>query len=141
MKQLIALAGRPNVGKTATINKAYKLLLAKYPDAKEIERKGRVEIQVVISINKKRIGIASKGDRRKDIEAALDIFAKHKCEIILCAARTSGDPWDAILEFGANHKYEINCLPKIAESIELQERSNNKCARLIIEKIEALFKV
>lgn len=139
VKQLIALAGRPNVGKSTTINKVYELLLANYPNAKVLEKKGRVEVLAAVTINKKRIGIASKGDRRIDIEIARDFFARYKCEIILCATRTSGGSLDSILELGAKHKYDINCIPKIAEQILTEEKSNKKCAKLIVSKIVSLL--
>lgn len=139
MKQLITLVGKPNVGKSKTINKVYELLLAKYHDAKKDEHKTRVEIRAIITINKKRIGIASKGDRRQDVESALNHFAECKCQIILCAARTGGGSWDAVLEFGGERKYDINCIPKFAKTNLTEEESNSKCARLIAKKIESLL--
>ena len=104
----------------------------------------RVEVFVIITINGKRIGIASKGDRDIHVNLALNKFDQQKCQIILCAARTQGsDSWNAAEKFAAKHNYSIkdNYIEKVAEPIKAQQDSSNKkCAADIVNKIEGYLR-
>lgn len=142
MKQLIALTGRSNVGKTWTIKAVYNLLLDNHPELRVIVPTSDhpTEVRVVVSINGKTIGIESRGDTRKAVEHAQSIFAEHNCQIILCAARTKGGSWIAVKDFGGTHNYVIKRIKKgIERDVTQQIISNKSYTDRIIKDIEYLI--
>lgn len=138
-KQLIALFGVGDAGKTTTIRKVRDLLLAKYIDAKEETLNGRLRVEIfsIITIKGKRIGITSRGDRDIHVKFALEKFAQEKCQIILCATRTKGSgSWNAMEKFAAKHQYTIREIQKIKEQIKAkQDNANKKDAATIVKII------
>jgi hypothetical protein len=142
VEQIIVLSGIANIGKSQTIGIVYELLLENYPYLiipDTLAETGR-EIRVVIEINGRRIGIESRGDSRTHVDTALEIFAYHECDIILCASRTRGGSWDAVQEFGLAHDYNINRIEKVLEPMQPQQDiSNTEYAEDIIERIEGFF--
>lgn len=90
MKEIIALKGRKNCGKTQTVKKVFAFLKEKYDtDAEKIIDEGN-DITVIIRINGIRIGIESQGDPNSRLKNSLLLFDNEKCQIMICACRTSG---------------------------------------------------
>lgn len=92
-KTIIVIAGRANEGKSSTIKEVCRQLIANYPSIKydkEINFKG--DVLVVFSLGKVKIGVESQGDpySRMIYDDTLKFLVKEKCDIILCATRTSG---------------------------------------------------
>jgi ABC-type multidrug transport system ATPase subunit len=142
MKSILALVGRSKVGKSTTIKSFYELILSKYPDAKVVGELNvtKVEVRVILSIHGKLVGIESRGDARKCVEYALDIFGKAKCDVIVCAKRTSGGTCDAVREFSASQGYKITPIKKPIElTAAKQKTSNAMCAAEILKSVEALL--
>jgi ribosomal protein S17E len=142
MKSVLALAGKSGVGKSRTIKRVYDLLLEKYHNAIEVHKQKnlRVEVQVIIDINGKRVGIESRGDHESYVKKALNIFADAKCKVILCATKSDGNTLKAVDAFGIERGYAVTRIYKFGEPIESkQKQSNEKCAMEIMEKIEHLL--
>jgi hypothetical protein len=98
-KHVFALKGPANVGKSATLKKVFALLKEAYPAAHiqiikppgiEITVTIEVDITVIIEINGTSVGIESQGDPNSRLAESINLFKKAKCNIIVCATRTSG---------------------------------------------------
>lgn len=111
MKNIYALYGRGDIGKTSTIKEVYNLLIKKFgkeiiveTDTNIFSEKG--DIRVTVKINGKLMGIESQGDPDSRLKASLDIFVKVNCDIILCATRTKGTTVDSVKELEPEYKIE-----------------------------------
>lgn len=133
MNTIIALKGRRKIGKTQTIRTVDELLRAKYPSATvEHERRTKVEITVVLTVNGVKIGIDSQGD-------SLNLLSSLGCEIIICPTRTSGRTFTAINKLSG---YEVVWLEQPAQSAPFEQvLSNLAMARLIVEETEKALAV
>ncbi|WP_313272769.1 hypothetical protein [Stenotrophomonas sp.] len=92
-KQLIALRGPSNAGKSTTLHILYKLLLA-HPGTKPIsfEMIGRkIDFSAIIAINGIKIGIVNRGDVPGPLKNLIDDLVAENCKIIVCAARAKGN--------------------------------------------------
>ena len=142
MKEVIALRGPKNRGKSQTVKKIPDLLLAKYPGA-EIEnlipQSRSLDIKVLVTINQVRIGIESQGDPRPGrLPESLTEFVNLGCEIIICATRTRGGTETAVKSLEAHSGYDIVWLDQndAGTSSSSQEAANRKMAERIVSEVE-----
>jgi len=90
-KQVIALYGTANAGKSTTLGKLYELLTKAYPKAPvEIIHKIGVDLAIIIEIDGVLVGIESQGDPGSRLTDTIKIFKKRGCVIIVCCTRTRG---------------------------------------------------
>lgn len=144
MKQLIALYGTSNVGKTQTIRFVFEKLTREFSECifhKDFDQiiREHGDICIVVIINGKIIGIESQGDPNSRIFISLPIFVNLKCDIILCATRTRGATVAEVEKL--NKEYEIKWVRKNEEpNVSKQHSVNDKIANEIVEIIKAKLK-
>ena len=107
-KTIIAVYGRANEGKSETIKKVCRLLLNSFPNAvsfpSEINYNG--DVCLTIKLDKVRIGIESQGDPNSRMVNTIGKLAEKKCDIIICATRTSGSTVNKVDEIAKNYNYK-----------------------------------
>lgn len=144
MKKLIGLYGTSNVGKSQTIKSVYQKLCENFQDFKFHKDFEQIthqngDISIVIIINGKTIGLESQGDPNSRIFFSLPIFAKLKCDIILCATRTRGGTVVEVQKL--SKEYEIIWIKKNgAEEKGNHEMENEKTATDIFKIITEQLK-
>jgi hypothetical protein len=90
-KNVFALYGTANAGKSTTLRKLYELLTKAYPAAHiQIIHPVGVDFTVIIEIDGVLIGIESQGDPGSRLAVSIELFAKRGCFVIVCATRTRG---------------------------------------------------
>ena len=90
-KQVIALYGTANSGKSTTLRKLFELLQRAYPKARiGIIHPVGVDFTVIIEIDGVLIGIESQGDPISRLDVSIELFRKRGCFIIVCTTRTKG---------------------------------------------------
>lgn len=110
-KTIIAVYGRAGEGKSSTIKLVCQKLLNEFPNAtssipkEEISYSG--DILLIITLGSVRIGIESQGDPKSRMitEETIKYLAEEKCDIILCATRTSGETVHIVDEIANSHDY------------------------------------
>lgn len=92
MPHLFALQGPGNCGKSDTLIRLFQALQSKYPSATiQALHSGTKDIAVIMhGVNGLVVGIESQGDPNSRLQQSLPAFAAAKCDIILCACRTTG---------------------------------------------------
>ena len=95
-KTIIAVRGVANQGKSTTIKISYSLLKELYPTANIKEMCVGVDITVVITVGRVKIGIESQGDPNSRLFQSLEDFVKIGCKVILCATRSRGATVEAV---------------------------------------------
>lgn len=90
-KQVLALYGTANAGKSTTLRKLFELLKQGYPAAHmDIINPVGVDFTVIIEIDGVLMGIESQGDPGSRISVSIELFKKRGCVIIVCTTRTRG---------------------------------------------------
>jgi Cdc6-like AAA superfamily ATPase len=136
VKKVIALYGKANIGKSNTVKEVYKLLRTKYPSCYVENEVSGLDISVVLTINRVKIGIDSQGDPNTELEKRLLEFVEIGCEIIICTTRTRGETVNAVDRLG----YEVLWLDQeIQSELSEQENSNCKMANKIVEEVEKII--
>ncbi len=107
-KTIIANWGPSNQGKTDTIKRLAQLILDTYPHAKCTPAKPsfKADIVLIIMLGKIRIGIESQGDPNSRLPDSLKYFSEEKCDIIVCATRTSGQTVEEVNALNTSHGYD-----------------------------------
>ena len=138
LRSLIALRGKPNMGKSQTVRTVVELLTTKHPDARiEHDQTTKVDERVVLTINDSKIGIESESDPSgRSIKESLDLFEKLGCQVIICATRPSGASVEAV---NALRGFNIEWLEQREKSQPHEQVLRSLAtARNIVEKVEAL---
>jgi hypothetical protein len=100
MNRIIALKGRGNSGKTTTIHLLPNLLLnSGYKRVAGMYQKHGKDFLDVFENGKQRIGITSSGDTYDLVYHRLNDLVNAKCDVCVCACRTSGGTHTAIYKF------------------------------------------
>jgi hypothetical protein len=105
MKTLLALRGASNRGKSASLCMLIEMIRAAYPDATFDERRFKVDITLVATINGMKIGIETQGDPNSRLAKSLELFIKIKCKVIVCACRSYGQTVDMVRAAEASGYY------------------------------------
>lgn len=124
-KTVIAIWGTGKQGKSETIKSINENLEVEFPNLKRQIINDSADITVILTIKKIKIGIESQGDPGSRIFKSLKLFTKSKCQIIICASRTSGSTVNAISELNGKYGYEIIWTANYT-SKEKQHRPLNK---------------
>lgn len=140
-KTIIANWGHAQQGKSDTVKRVARIILDNYPtattDPTAIDFS--VDIKVVITIDKIKIGIESQGDPNSRLFESLKEFAKINCDLIICSTRTSGGTVDAVSALHASDNYEIIWATNYRSNEKNQDTLNNLSARQIFELIQNLL--
>ncbi len=100
MSRIIALKGRGNSGKTTTINMLPNILLANgYSRVAGMFQQHGGDFLDVFENGKQRVGITSSGDTYDLVHDRLTDLINAKCDVCVCACRTSGGTHTAIYNF------------------------------------------
>lgn len=95
-KTVFAVWGRSKIGKSSSIKRFIEYLEEKYKvPPYEIIHDGK-DVCVIFKINNVLLGIESQGDPGGRMEKSLQLFKVTRCQIILCATRTSGSTVNAV---------------------------------------------
>lgn len=95
-KTVFAVWGRSKIGKSSSIKRFIDYLEKKYRvPPYEIIYRGK-DACLIFKINKVLIGIESQGDPGGRMQRSLQYFKEKKCDIIVCATRTSGSTANAV---------------------------------------------
>ena len=137
MKNIYALYGRGEIGKTSTIKEVYNLFVEKFGKEIIVESDTNIfseqgDIRIIVKVKGKIIGIESQGDPGSRLKVSLDIFVKIDCDIILCATRTRGTTVDIVKQLES--EYKINWIKKQDLGNEYEQK-NKKLAEDIFNKI------
>jgi hypothetical protein len=138
VKNAFSLRGTSNTGKSQTIRTVVELLTEKFPDAtSEHNHTTKVDVRVLLTINRLKIGIESRGDR---LSKSLELFVKAGCDVIICATRTKGKTKDAVdaLQFQGFDVYRLE-QPTRTQPHEQVLRSL-AMAREIVEEVTELIR-
>lgn len=111
-KQLIALRGISNAGKSTTLHILYKLLVAD-SGTKPIcfEMLGyKLDFRAIIAVGGQKVGIVNRGDVSDQLEDFIEGLIARGCTIIVCAARTKGS-FDPLLD-AFTPQFELVKVPK-----------------------------
>lgn len=100
MSRIIALKGRGNSGKTTTINLLPNILLANgYNRVAGMFQQNGGDFLDVFENGKQRVGVTSSGDSYDLVHDRLTDLVNAKCDVCVCACRTSGGTHTAIYDF------------------------------------------
>ncbi|MES2329900.1 MAG: hypothetical protein V4539_09875 [Bacteroidota bacterium] len=90
-KTVIAIWGHSAQGKSSSIKEIVNAISFHYPRSVIDTRISGNDIQVIIQLDKVKIGVESQGDPGGRLQRSLDLFLQENCDIIICATRTRGD--------------------------------------------------
>lgn len=115
-KKIIALRGKTKVGKTTSIRETYKKLEKHFDLKIIIPVKNFKDIFTVFEINNTIVGMCSAGDTKEIVDKHLKECIKHNCALIICACRTSGGPYEKVMEYAKKYEYgtEFIDVPEIS---------------------------
>ena len=109
---IIALQGKSYTGKTSTIREFRNILKEAYSVFNEQVFEENKDIKTIIEIThngeKVKIGIESMGDPySRLVTEKLKDFISAKCDIIICACRTSGMTVNVINQVASENQYNL----------------------------------
>lgn len=137
MKNVFALMGRSNRGKSQTIRTVVEMLTAKHPTATiEHNQTAKADVRAIVNINGLKIGVESQS-APKGLRDSLDLFVRTGCDAIICATRTRGATVDAV---SALHGFEVHWLEQQEKSKPNEQILRSLItARGIVEQVEVLI--
>ncbi|MFL3663341.1 MAG: hypothetical protein ACJ04Q_05010 [Flavobacteriales bacterium] len=141
-KTIIAVHGRASEGKSSTIKEVFRQIIEDFPHTR-VDRKVNFkgDILVIITINNIKIGIESQGDPNSRMinEDTLRKLTEEKCQIILCATRTSGKTVKKVDTIANEFNYHTIWLSSYWSPSLNHNVLNKKAAANIIELIKSLM--
>ncbi len=138
-RKAIALSGKSNMGKSATIKNVYALLTKKYgvSNPQVLHETGK-DISAIIIIKGVKIGIESEGDPGGRLKISLELFLAESCHVIICSMRTKGSTVRAVENL--QPRYTLVRIDQIEKATEAEQEANNKkIAQQIVENAEELI--
>ena len=135
-KTTIAIWGNANQGKSSSIREIATLIETNFPKVEVDYRIIGVDILVIITIGKIKIGIESQGDPGSRLEASLKLFVEEGCDIIICSTRTRGATVWFVEALNQKHGYDIIWTSNYFS----WEKSSDQINRLFAEHIVNLIK-
>lgn len=134
MSRIIALKGRGNSGKTTTINILPNILIANgYSRVAGMYQKHGGDFLDVFENGKHRVGVTSSGDTYDLVHDRLTDLINAKCDVCVCACRTSGCTHTAIYNFTGytSHFEQKTYAPTPAQEPIVNAADANKLFSLI----------
>ena len=119
MKKTIALFGKAEVGKTATLNLLIDLL--------EVATTGcdmpkpmppRQDRKKAFYYKEMKIGIGTRGDNQDEIEINCSFFDIENCDVVFTATRTKGGSCNAIRKYCSEKGFELIWVKKECIKVE-----------------------
>ena len=109
MNIILGIWNRGGRGKSSTLREFADIVLINYPACKILYEHRyfnyKTDFILLIQIDNKIIGIASKGDPGTGLKEKLDMLIKeYKSNIVLCTTRSSGETVDAVISFKGTHQ-------------------------------------
>ncbi len=137
-KVVIANWGSSRQGKSETVKKVTQLILSHYPKSIvfPITIDFSVDIKIIITIGKIKIGIESQGDPNSRLFASLKEFVKAGCDIIICSTRTSGSTVWAVEDLYRLNGYDNIWVTNYRSNEKNQSDLNSLSAQHIFELFE-----
>jgi ABC-type dipeptide/oligopeptide/nickel transport system ATPase component len=145
-KEIHALIGGTNCGKSSTMKEVYRILSIKYPNcilrkSKKYGYDMKIEMKIKIGIEDVLIGIDTFGDSKPHIETILNDFASKGCNIIFCVENTeySAQPQKTIVgQFAKLHSYKLipTSQNAVIKNNSVQAMTNYKTAEKIIKQAD-----
>ena len=131
MKQIIALCGRSNTGKTNTLNYLIGLLdKSQEADITALTRDRRV----VISYNNKKIAITTCGDNGEELKKNIKFFVENACDILVTATRSKGETRKIISNYASKIGTGITRIEK-----NIAQRLTDRINQTQAEDIQAVI--
>ena len=131
MKQIIALCGRSNTGKTNTLNYLIGLLdKSQEADITALTR----DRSVVISYNNKKIAITTCGDNGEELEKNIKFFEENTCDILVTATRSKGETRKIISNYASKIGTGITRIEK-----NIAQRLTDRINQTQAEDIQAVI--
>ncbi len=124
MKTLLALRGAGNRGKSTTLRMLIDMVKSAYPSAILEEKRFKIDITIVITIGKKKVGIETQGDPNSRLEESLKRFVEIGCKVIVCASRTYGQTVE-IVSKAAESGYNIRWFEKAQDRVPGERAAAN----------------
>ena len=140
-KTIIANWGHALQGKSETVKGIAKKILNDYPEAisNPIQINYSGDIKVVITIGKLKIGIESQGDPNSRLFSSLKEFSELKCDMIICATRTSGKTVHAVRKLSQSDNYELIWVTNYRSSSFNHDNLNELSVNHIYELIQKIL--
>ena len=148
-KTIIAIYGRQEEGKSATIKLAFQHLTTKYPNAifdRHLNMSG--DILTVVELNGTKIGFESQGDPnsriisqdtlRKLADQSFDAVLGG-CDIIICATRTEGNTVKKVDHIASTFGYFTLWMSSYFSPKLNHKVLNQKAAENIVDMITSLM--
>ncbi|MDO5105078.1 hypothetical protein [Capnocytophaga sp.] len=112
MKTIIALSNNGNTGKTETLRILAQMLIEKYPELQNLDKKqekipSEGDFRFVVQINSQKIGIESEGNPDSLLKERLGDLTQLGCNIIFCTSRTRGETVKTIEKIGNDNDFQI----------------------------------
>jgi hypothetical protein len=137
MKTLLALRGAGSRGKSASLCMLIKMIRAAYPDASFDEKRFKVDVTLVVTINGRKIGIETQGDPNSRLTKSLKHFIEIQCKVIACACRSFGQTVEAVTAAEASgYRVEWFEKAKIGNAQD-QDVANRAVARELFEALRS----
>ena len=111
MKTILALRGAGNRGKSTSLSMLVDKIMAEYPIADLNERRYKIDVTMIITINGVKVGIETQGDPNSRLGASLKRFVESKCKVIVCASRSYGGTVD-LINVAASSGYVVKWFDK-----------------------------
>jgi hypothetical protein len=125
MKTLLALRAAGNSGKSKTLCMLIEMIKSAYPEAILDERRFKVDVTIIITINGTKVGIETQGDPNSRLPKSLKEFIEVNCKVIVCAARTIGQTV-AVVNKAADSGYQIKWFDKARVSDSREQAAANR---------------
>ena len=137
-KQLIALRGISNSGKSTTLQILYKLLAAdSSTKPMSFEMLGyQLDFRAIVAVGGRKVGIVNRGDVPGPLKEFIEELIAQGCTIIVCAARTKGDVEAVLNSFSP--KFKLVEVPKdksIADGGDILMLANQGAAHELAAKV------
>ncbi len=136
MKTLIALCGAGNRGKSTTLVALIELVKEAYPSARFEEKRYKIDVTIVITIGKTKIGIETQGDPNSRLKKSLRTFVEVGCKVIVCASRSFGKTVEIVNEAGS-YGYQVAWVEKASVESAKQRGANKAAANDLFTLVQA----
>lgn len=113
-----------------------EMIRSAYPEAILDERRFKVDVTIIITINGTKVGIETQGDPNSRLPKSLKTFIEVNCKVIVCAARTIGQTV-AVVNEAAESGYQVKWFDKTRVSDSREQAAANQ---MVASELFAAFK-